>query len=97
MSSSVDRSFIMRHGWQIILALLAIGAAGQKLDQKADRLELKQLEYRVDDVQRQVPGTARTDSLLRQVLTELREVKSEQRAMRTLICRREASDSWCGS
>lgn len=94
--SDPKRSFLLSHWWQIMLALLAIGAASQELSGKADYIEVERLDHRLADVERSVRRSETVDSLLREIRSAQQEQSQEFRTVRTLVCRLVAGDSWCG-
>ncbi len=99
MAGDATKSFLERHGWQVIVALLALGGAWRGLDVtvagKADRYELEALSSRVDDIAPVAQRVAATDSLLREMIQEQREINAEIRTVRALICRSDLIDSYC--
>jgi len=94
-----SKSFLVRHGWQIILALIALGGAMRGVEMtllpKADRTDVQALAARVDDLEPVLVRSSTTDSLLRTMNGKLDAVQREFRTLRLLYCRREATDSFC--
>jgi hypothetical protein len=99
-SSDAPPTWLMRHWWQIIGALLLVGATWRGTEfEIAGKADQHAVDALADRVQRIEPIAARqpvTDSLLREILHEQRALRTEFSSVRHLICTPTGSaDSWC--